>query len=260
MKDPSALRDLGERWRCARRAALKASIRSDGAPLPESEDGLLARALEQEPAPLLRRVFENSLRLGLGFTRHYGLELTLRDLQSALPQLGARCAVGVWTADDDEPALRLARRGCPFKDLGAAGCDYWGEAVNGLVLGLTGGIHHARHRSVGHGDDDCVDVVHVDPESALRFGTIPAEIAAELEAVSRLARTFSSDVTLTFHGLSERVVYYSQVGGHAGGISVASLVDRALKRRLPHLTFREAGPRAVFASDSTASIEGGSHP
>ena len=78
MQDVQILSDLAERWRCARRAALKAVVPLDGTDPPDgTEDSWLRRALAQDVEATHRQVFENSLRLGLGFARYYDHELAL---------------------------------------------------------------------------------------------------------------------------------------------------------------------------------------
>ncbi len=264
MHDVQILSDLAERWRCARRAALKAVVPLDGTDPPDgTEDSWLRRALAQDVEATHRQVFENSLRLGLGFARYYDHELALDDLPTAVATLASPCASGTWSRDEDEPALRLSRSGCAMAALGPAACDYWREALDGLLLGITGGIRHARHRSVGHGDGDCLDVAYVDPESELRYGPIPEEMTAGLAEVERLARTFAGGTRLEFLGISEGVLHYEQTNGHPGQVSVTSLVERALRRRFPTLKLREVSPRSVLAdadSDSDGSHEGMSVP
>lgn len=241
----STLEELGERWRCARRSALR-SVATQGT-AEESEEELLVRGLEADSEASTRKVFENSLQLGVGYARFHRTELPLDDVPDAVTSSSSPCAQGTWTQVDGEPALRLERAGCPASRLGPAACDYWREAMSGLVLGVTGGVLHSRHRSVGHGDGACVDVFYLDPESPLHYGPIPDDVAAELEAVVRLARSFDSRVRVEFAGISEGTLYYRATSAAGpGGVSVTSLVERAVRRRLPGLRLQEVSPRPVL--------------
>lgn len=247
---PNPFHDLSARWRHARRAALRAQLPESG---PEAgDDDLLAAGLAANADDATKRVFDNSLRLGVGFTRAFDKELSLGELPAALSELEAPCLAGTWApAEGDEPALTLARDGCPAAKLGPAACEFWREAIDGLVLGITGGIRHARHESVGHGGARCFDVVYVRPESPLRFGAIPSEIRDALEEVRRTAATFDSTVRVDFMGISQETLYYQLTRAGCGGdLSISSVVERAVRRRLPDLKLREISPRPVLGTDA----------
>jgi hypothetical protein len=247
----SALVDLADRWRRARRAALFAVVPE--ADRGELDEPLLARALARDAASVSRRVFDNSLRLGTGFARHFG-EPDLNELPHVLGTLGVPCLHGDYAPARGERALELTREGCDAAP-SAGRCDFWREAVDGLVLGMTGGIRHARHESRGHGSGRCRDVFFVDPESALRFGPIPEAMASALERVRGLVRAFQSSIDVEFLGLSEGTLYYQErrgggcQGGEGGDVSVASLVQRSIRRRFPEVSVREISPRPVLAGD-----------
>jgi len=243
--DPE-LRDLSQRWQFARRAALRSVLpESTGA---ESHDELLVAALAADAEGAIKAVFDNSLALGAGFARYYGTELPLHALPDTLASLGVPCLLGEWARDEHEPALRLTRAGCPSGALGAGACHFYREAIDGLVLGLTGGILHARHESAGNGGERCVDVFYLDPESDLRFAPIPDEMVGVLEGVLRQAKTFNARADVTFLGLSEGVLYWREGGAHEPGtVSVRSLVERGVQRRFPDLRLREISPRSVLA-------------
>lgn len=232
--------DLGDRWRRARLAALRAFVAD---PAETDEMALLTRALAVDANEVSRRVFDNSLRLGQSFARFAGHELALGELPELLLALGSPCLQGAWRACASEPALTLTRDGC-----GAVGaCDYWREAIDGLVLGVTGGIRLARHQSQGHGGARCEDVVYIDPESPLRFGSIPDEMQDGLARVRASARRFDASVDVVFLGVSEGVLLYQlKKNGCASELDVASMVERGLRKRFPDLALREISPRPVL--------------
>ncbi len=248
MSDP--LEDLAARWRHARRSALRAGL--PGSTSAESEEDLLSRALASSAEDAQKRAFDNSLRLGVGFARYFDKEFTLGELPDVLAALGAPCLVGEWRpASDGEPALFLERKGCPSASLGPSACDFWREAIDGLVLGITGGIRHSRHESKGHDDARCLDVVHVRPESPLRFGAIPSDVRAGLEGARRMARAFDSTVDVEFLGISQGTLFYQlNKAGCGGELSVKSLVEREVRRRFPRLDLREISPRSVLTGDA----------
>ncbi len=247
-----ALKDLAPRFRHARRAALRSLLpEADGT---ESDDDLLAQALARDPVGAGKAVFDNSLKLGTAFARFYDKEFTLGELPEVLDALGVPCLGGVWRPAEGEPARILERAGCAGGALGPATCDWWREAIDGLVLGITGGIMHARHESVGHGDARCVDVVYVRPESPMRFGPIPPELRETLDRVCRLARVFDSTVQVNFLGISEGTLsYQAKKSGCGGGIAVSALVEREVHRRFPELALMDVSPRSVLAEGGEAA-------
>lgn len=194
-------------------------------------------------------MFDNSLRLGNGFRDHHQVALALPDLPLALSTLaehGAPCLRGQWHVAEDDGAVVLERAGCP----GACAdvCDWWREAIGGLVLGVTGGLRHTRHRSLGHGDATCVDVIYRAAESPLRYGPIPDELRPELAAVARTAALIDSTCAVEFLGLSEATLFYRIApSARDGAVRGQPIVERSLRRRFPDLTPCEVSPRPVFA-------------
>jgi hypothetical protein len=246
MTDISA--DLGDRWRRARMSAL----RSVAAPRSESlvdHDGLLVAALDHAAEPALKAVFDASLRLGNSFRGYYRMDLPLRDLAGLLPSLGAPCAAATWIYLDGEAALRSERPGCAAGALHPRACDFWREAVDGLAGGLTGTARLARHQSRGHGDAVCVDVLHVHPESPLRYGPIPHEVRVGLDAVVRTVRRFDPSAQVEFLGLSEGILFY-RLGGAGGEVRVTGALEQSIRRRFPGLATRECTHRPVLSEGS----------
>ncbi len=241
--------DLAERWRRARRAALTATV----APRStiEGDEELLARALQEDRKGALRRVFDNSLRLGTSFARYHDHELSLEELPALLPQLGAPCLSCRYRPCETEPALFLEQSRCDAATLGAGACDWWKEAIEGLVLGVTGGIFYTRHASAGHGGGVCVGVLYIDPESPLRFGPIPEVMREALEGVRRTARTFHSSLDVEFLGMNEGVLFYRirRRGCDETPLNAQSLVERGIHRRFPGVVLREVSERSVLGAD-----------
>lgn len=243
--------DLADRWRRARRAALQASV----APCSpdEAEQDLLTRAFQEDRGGVLRRVFDNSLRLGVGFARYFGSEIPLGDLPVILPQLGAPCLSGRYRPCEEEPAYFLEQSGCDASALGAVACDWWREAIEGLVLGITGGIFYTRHASAGHGGGVCVGVLYILPESDLRFGPIPEVMAATLQGVARTVKTFHSSLEVEFLGMNEGALFYRVRRRGCGDtpLHAQSLVERGIHRRFPGVELREVTERSVLGTEGS---------
>lgn len=242
--------ELSLRWRHARRAALRKVLPASTADTPDDE--LLRSALASDAAAAHRAVFENSLRLGRGYAAVEGSHATFSDLAGALPELAVPCAERTPRApEDDSAAMYLERDACPASALGADGCDFYREAIAGLVLGMTGGILHTRHDSAGHGGARCVDAVYLDPEWSGRHGPVPDELRPHLEAAARTLSMFDSRARVEFLGVSEGVLHYAVKGaGGTGGLRLGATLERLLARRAPGLSLREVSPRAVFVDES----------
>jgi|CXWL01.1.fsa_nt_gi hypothetical protein len=232
------LAELAVRWRDARAAAIHS---------PGDE-----RAQQ-------RCAFDNSLRLGQGFARFHRAEVNPRHLPEVLAQLDAPCLQGSWSEVDDEAGYWLARPPC--RERAAAGfCDHWRDAIDGLVLGLTGGVRHTRHQSAGHGGTRCLDVFYADPESSLRYGVLPPELAEGLASVRKLVQQFKGGAEVKFLGVSEGELLYElyvpRGEGACGGGSqtLQQIVERCLRKHFPALTPRELSPRPVL--DTATQPEG----
>jgi hypothetical protein len=241
--------DLSERWRRARRAALLATVvrRAEG----EGEEELVLRALQKDREGALKQVFTNSLRLGTSFAQYHRVELPLGDLPATLPHLGVPCLAGRYRPCEGEAAYFIERGGCPAAELGKGVCDWWREAIEGLVLGITGGIFYTRHASAGRGGGVCVGVLYVDPESPLRFGAIPEAMREATESVRRTARAFHTSLDVEFLGMNEGVLFYRNRRRGCGdtSLNVQSLVERGIHRHFPGVELREVTERSVLGAD-----------
>lgn len=258
--------EFSERWKKARIAgifSILARLQADG----ESEFDLLKAARDVEPKEqdlILRGVFDNSRKLGLGATRYFGVTWEISDIVELLPFASSPCFSQVWRECDQVQVLR--RAGCGvFGQLGRFGCDYWREAVDGLVMGVGDGERFSRHSSLGHGDVECVDVLYVEnplPEFAVsdrgkrgiqrsgrKFGRLPDELLQRLEPIRK--RYESTGLRLALEGLSEGTLFYRLESGDgsicgAGGKLLHESFAREVSRVSPALRIKDVGPLAVL--------------
>ncbi len=212
---PGALAELGARWTRARAQA-------NGS---------------------LRALFDHSRKLAGGFVRFHRWQPGPDWLPRALSQLAAPCLRGAWREDGDGFVLR--RSPCPGV-AAAATCDGWREAIDGLVTGLSPELTHARHRSAGHGDAECVDVLYRDARSPLRFGPLPPDAGADLARVGRLVEQFDG-AAIDFLGVSEGRLHYRLSTPRGGDRPIRQIVERCLRRRLPALEPCESSDTSPFS-------------
>lgn len=242
--------DLAARWRRARCSALSEVLNRRSNQEPEA--ALLASALDEAPEQALRAAFDNSLTLGQGFRRCYSADLTLPDLVRILPELGSPCVGAQWAHRPDTAAYFSERPPCVVGSEHPRACDYWREAVQGLVLGLTSGVHHARHESIGHGGTRCIDVLYVHSQNPARFAPIPEEVSAGLAALCRTARLFDSSIEIEFLGIEENVLHYTvRSNAEKNALDLTRIIQRGVRKRFPWLGARDVSPRAVFMDGPT---------
>lgn len=238
-----SIQDLAQRWEKARRAAAQAVV--GPAATTSDENALQACATEVDEAGFHRKLFENCARLGEGFARVERRRVSVDEIPTVLSALQSPCLKsGQWEAVG-EGTWRLRRPPCAAQ-CSKAQCDAWREAVDGLVLGLTGGARHTRTASAGHGQALCVDIVYADADNPLRYGDIDEALVPTLESVQNFVRQFKG-TDVRFLGVSEGVLLYQfDASGCGGSHSAQTLVEQLLTQKLPHLRLRELSPRPVL--------------
>lgn len=208
------------------------------------------RALASVDARDERARFDVSRLLGASLARYLRRPLGLAAWREILPRLSSPCLRGAVVVDEGGGVV-LRRGGCAE----AGRCDAWREAIAGLVLGAGDGVLVARHRSRGHGDAECVDVLYTDAEHGPRFGAVPPAMRDPVAEAARSLARFG--VRVRFVGLSEGTLYYvhADARGCAGDTpSVELAVEREIRRRLPGLAVRDVSPRPVLLEQSPQQL------
>jgi hypothetical protein len=219
-----SLNDLSSRWKKARISAIKKSQTFDQDQFNiQNESELLLKVTSENKDLVLRAVYDHSRLLGLSLVKHLGLTLEITDIAQLLPQMDSPCFSAVWRPHHE--AQVLERKAC--RDLAVLGnfaCDYWREAVDGLVVGVGENERFTRHRSVGHGDEDCCDVLFEEKftpprvvtaeentsssklSKSLKYGPLPEVLMTALVPVQERFRKLK--INLVLEGLSEGILYY----------------------------------------------------
>lgn len=198
----------------------------------------------------LRLLFDNTRKLGLSLVKYLGLTFELSDLIEILPSLKTTCFDGTWKPH--RASYVLERSGCELlKEQGSSACDYWREALDGLVMGLCDDERLARHQSCGHGDAVCTDVLFQDRES-VRLAPVPDKMIPKLDLIK--ACFASEEVNLTFKGLLENTLFYElkTKGGMPCGSENQNwheVFKVMLRSFLPGLKIQDASPLAVIGGE-----------
>lgn len=265
------LSEFSERWRKARVSSLVATLGNRG--IENRDEGMLLRQISTEDREhALKTVFDYSRKLGSSAARFLGMTLEINDLAEILPSMGVSCFKNNWRPN--KAAQVLERGACEsLKSSGSFGCDYWREALDGLVMGIGENERLARHRSVGHGDSECVDVLFTeefavprvvsegqskgqtasDIRQSEKYGPVPVEIT---ESLSNVRKRFESmKIKLHLDGLSEGVLYYRLEAEEgvlcgAGGKLMHDSFLREMSARYPTLATRDSSPLAVYGGST----------
>jgi hypothetical protein len=248
--------ELARRWRSARCEALRTVVPE--APCDLDESALLRLAHSRDAEASLKRVFDNSRILGLGFCRYHGVDLTLIDLTTLLAELGAPCHAGGFRRADDEPACRSAASPCAAGAT-AGWCDHWRESLHGLIGGLSSSVHFTRLQSPAHGAASCVDLLHVHADTHKRFVPVGADVEVALDEVRAKVGRIDPGAKLEFFGLVEGALHFRVQAsprsapscgteGRGCGLDLPTIVQKAVHRRFPGLAVRDASPRPVLSA------------
>lgn len=245
--------ELSQRWQRARISAI-GKISGDSS---EEEFLQLADCLSEEQfESLLKAIFLNSRNLGLSYKKAHNLYWEKSDFVQHLHRMGSPCFQGKWTANDK--TISLVRDGCADgRCLGARYCQYWREALDGLVMGICEDLAFVRYSSINSGETQCEDVIYDDEASQTdgiwksphRWGMLPDGVRDALGSVRETFREMK--VELTFLGLSENNIYYkieskeNLTCGPVGSLYRTKL-SRMVKEKYPEFQLRDASPVAVY--------------
>lgn len=243
--------ELADRWKKAREQALR-SVQTGAT--PEAEEQLIENVEPARQEDLLRKVFLNSRSLAQSFSKHYQVSFEVDDFQKLLAQAQLPCFYGEWSSRPQAQVLN--RPGCAYaKKAKSFTCDYWREALDGLVMGLGEEERVARHGCARHDGGGCVDVIFIETaeprNSNYQLGPIPQALAGEL---MELAASFQQNLKtrVEFVGYSAGTLYFHFPEGTAcgsGGVYKSALESK-IRIKHPDIHLQDISPRAVLGSES----------
>lgn len=240
--------DAATGWRLARMRAFQ--LHEHAFPVHDTEAAALLAARNwttERHERLLRAVFDTSREFGLRLARFTGRPWTHAEIRTFVAEAGVPCFSGRWT-DVDADAAVLARTQCPATP-GVLACSYWREALDGLTMGLGDRARHARHRSIGHGDARCIDVLYDQSASQHRYGPIPNDLAtAAAPVIERMAH---NGTRLELIGYSTGSLFYTTSTSRgrpcgAGNGLLLTAFRNAVAKIVPRIEMIDATPRGVY--------------
>lgn len=237
--------DVRRRWQAARIAALEQFLGAACEPPTDNEVAMLRQIPHAQRDDVLKAVYYNTRKFGHSVLRYFALLWDTQDVRDVLSGADVPCLQGQWHTDGS--SVVVERRGCSVpQQCGTLGCDYWHEAIDGLLMGLGDEVRHSRHRSVGHGDDLCRDTFSPRLQHNVAYGPLPAHLES---IVASLAQRFvPKHVHITFVGYAAGVVYYEATTGGTGcaGQLWRTLLQRAVAQTRPTLRLQDVSPGAVL--------------
>lgn len=266
--------EFNRRWLKARVSAFRSvdtenrlGLDPAAAPTLDLESGLLARfhsafateaAAESEKPQeaLLRGVFENSRKLALSLAKRLGVTFEVQDFNGLLESSGIPCFQGRWS---QRPLARiLERKGCDFcVEAGSKVCDYWREAMDGLVMGLGEKERLARHACVRHGDQACIDVFYTEATGGegedLAWGPVPEHMAVDLFEATAYFQ-LKHKVTIDLKGFREGVLYFGFNSSTDALCGTSNLLTQRfrdmVREKYPGLSLKDVTPQAVLGEQA----------
>jgi len=254
------INDFHSRWTKARVSAIYKANNLELEKNPKSEEELVGQFFSdvnpEKKDVLLKNIFDHSRALAASFSKFLGLTFEIEDFQKLLENSDIPCVQGKW--ESRETSKTLSRSGCDFcPKAGASACDYWREALDGLVMGLGEKERLARHESVRHGDQKCIDVIFFEIDSRKKesqaFGPLPEHMS---QKISEICLDFENKMktSVEVKGLSEGILYFefkASTDNLCGGTNLLTYTfQRKIQKVYPGIALKEISPRAVLGVES----------
>lgn len=245
--DKCQFEDFVTRWRAARLSALS-SVMGERVVSEASALLQLCEGSDDVRKAALKAVFYVGGFFASGMTRHFQRLWEIEDAIALLSVAELPYFKGQWHRPEGLQSYYLSQSTCelatkPFL------CEYWKEAVDGFITGLSDRFFFSRHRSIAGGDSECLDWVYTRAESYLKFGSLPDEIAAATsEIIEHLKK---SKVRFEAAGYAEQTLYYRMESDEnslcgPGKKLFEEYVKSKLKCISPELKMFDISPRAVL--------------
>ncbi len=254
----STIQELQQRWLRAREAAIVSVLE-----INKSENEILNELNQYDEESfdeLLKSIFLNSRNLGRSYQKAKNLTWEKSDFSEFAKDLGSPCLRGNW--EEKSSAHILSRSGCTHGiSTGQRYCQYWREAIDGLVIGISDDVGFVRNSSIPVGESSCIDVFfdeEASPTDAIwtnthKWGAIPEELKGNLNMIEQKFQEMKVD--LKFLGLSEKNLIYklepkeNLTCGSAGKIYRTHL-ENIVHEKFPQFKLKDASPVAVYGEQA----------
>lgn len=241
------LEDFSRRWQAARLSALKTVIGEDLFSESDALSALQTESIDKQEAAK-RAVFHVGGLLASGMTRYFRHLWTPREAAHLISSAGIPCFRGKWTQPDGAESYKIQRPGCEHGHASFL-CEYWREAADGFITGLSDKFFYARHASISAGNTECRDWIYTARDAHLKFGAVPeAQEKIAIELNNLLAK---DKVHFEAVGFSENTLYYRMDSEEAafcgpGKRLFEDFAKNRFKKVFPDIKFFDVTPRPVL--------------
>lgn len=202
-----SMREVAEEWKAARHAVLAHYVDCIDDKLTESR--MLTRVPAADQADVIIGVYRASFQVALSISSRVGRKFTLAEVVLCFQKSEIACFQGRWRSENSFLSRFLFRGHCPdVPELFC--CEYWKSAARGFVAGLNDEVKFARHRSIGHQNNECLDYLYMNPPLEREWGVVPAHLRNALVPFSEELR--EQQIVLTLKGFSENILAFSLQG------------------------------------------------
>jgi len=257
------LADLKHRWRDARVSAATSAVDAGDLALlaaddPDGVEVALVRKIPPDRVDeALKRVFDNSRRLALSASRRYSIRFELDDFIGLFQAAQIPCATGSWAKRSH--ARVSERQGCSFgANREVRMCDWYREAMDGIIMGLGETERIVRHGSQAYGDDGCLDIVFDDaPEAVadLSYAPVPTPMAGHLQQVVHAFK--QRGLSLNWDGYRAGTLFYTLTPEQSDlplctgkGRAAHGDVIAAVRAVFPVVRVQDSSPLAVYGEST----------
>jgi hypothetical protein len=186
--------------------------------------------------------------VGKAAAQTQGAPFSIEAIQQVFGAADIPCMKGSWRHESENKTYILKRVGCAVS-ASASVCDYWREAVDGLVMGLGDRTRFVRVQSLGHLNPLCLDSLSDAQDQPRYYAPVPPRLSVILRPI--VDRLSDGGVEVLFQGVAEDRLYY--VLSHSSGPACSSsatllreLVAREVAQLVPGLCAIENSPIGVI--------------
>jgi hypothetical protein len=220
----------------------------------DSEEADLIRVIPVESwDEALKKVFDYSRKLAISASKHFKMTLETDDFRRMLEKSTIPCTQGQWSKNSSSVYVTTSRcHAAQTKE--KRFCDWYKEAIDGLVMGLGDTERYVRHGAQAYGDLECVDVIYDDRpglDADLTYAPIPPPLLGSLDDI--VAKVFKTGMQLSFVGYRAGTLFYTLTNFNpdkplcqSSGRRAHTLVQSSVSEIFPTLGVQDASPLAVY--------------
>ncbi len=250
------LQDFAKRWHRGRLTSI-ASTLGRQIPFDVSEVDLIFEISGKDSdvqKAALRAVYHTGGLLASSMSLYYRKNWTMEDVASLAAFSGSPCFGRQWElnpkpSDKETIGVGLLRASCAEGVSNNFHCEYWKEALDGLVTGLSDQLFLSRHSSAKSRTGSCTDWLYPSRMSPLKYGPLPEELKELVQEISQ--RLEKSKIVLRVWGLSEGILYYQMESVLIGFCGPGKRLfeddfKKIILKKYPDMNFFDVTPRAVM--------------